>query len=270
MTMAFFRDDPNTSFEYSDPASVPEQPSNSRPIRNSVPMIREKLMVPSVDGVFPRERLRSQLDRSVKNAAATIIVGRAETGKTALAAQYIKAVTRASWYTIDAVDADWDTFQSYFRAAVMKNGIDDRASARRKLQVPGCLSPFDLFADVTAGLELAEKGWPDVLVLDGIHHLFDCSWFAEFFELLITSMPIGSHVIMLSRSKPPTPVWRLRSKQVLNVIDEKLLALSHSEAEQLLAHFNAKAPDLRLAVSDSFGRIGALIELLGAGTRRVR
>jgi len=269
MTMAFFREDPDTSFEYSGYVSQ-DTPSPTRAMPDSVPMIREKLRVPMAERVFPREWLLGLVDRSVRNAAATVVVGRAGTGKTTLAAQYVKTIKKASWYTIDAVDADWGTFQSYFRAAVMKEEAGGKGPTRRKLHVPGCSSPLDLFADVTAGLDLAGRDWPSVLVLDGIHHLFDCSWFGEFFDLLIASMPVGSHVILLSRSKPPTPIWRLRSKQVLNVIDEKLLALSQTEAEQLLTHYHAKVADVGSAVSDSFGRIGGLVEMLDTEVGRAR
>lgn len=269
MTMAFFREDPTASFEYTDYESVHQTPSASRPVPDSVPMIREKLHVPVSDSAFPREWLGKLLDRSVRNATATMIIGRAGTGKTELAAQYVSKVKGAVWYTVDSVDGEWNTFQTYFRAAVLNGETGARSSNRRKLQVPGCVSPLDLLADVTAGLELIGKDWPPILVLDGIHHLFDCSWFDDFFDLLIASMPVGSHVIMLSRSKPPTPIWRLRSKQVLNVIDEKLLALSQSEAEQLLAHYNAKVEDLESALSDSFGRIGGLMEMLGPKIPRV-
>jgi LuxR family maltose regulon positive regulatory protein len=256
MTMAFFREDPNTSFDFPDltPAIGEGIPtvSEARPI----PLIAAKLHIPEANGTLPRRWLTGVLEKSSRNSAATIIVGRAGTGKTTLAAEFVRDRSDVSWYTIDAVDGDWRTFQSYFRTAVFRDaGKTDRQT---KLNVPECGSALDLFADITAGLELRSKPWPSVLVLDGIHHLFDRPWFQDFFDYLIASTPVGSHTILLSRSKPPTPIWRLRSKQVLNVIDEKLLAFSPAEAEEFFTFHGAAGVDVEAAISESFGNAGAL------------
>jgi ATP/maltotriose-dependent transcriptional regulator MalT len=63
---------------------------------------------------------------------------------------------------------------------------------------------------------------------------------------------------MLSRSKPPTPIWRLRSKQVLNVIDEKLLAFSLAEAQEFFAFHGVSQADVAAALAESFGHAGGL------------
>ena len=256
MAMAFFREDPETSFEFPDftPAHGAEAgpASESRP----VPLITAKLQPPDTGKTLPRKWLTGLLSKSARNAAATIIVGRAGTGKTTVAADFVSAHPGAAWYTIDAVDGDWRTFQSYFRAAVFRDG--GKAEGEPVHAVPACDSALDLFADVTAGLELRSMGWPPLLVLDGIHHLFDRVWFQDFFDHLIASTPIGSHTMMLSRSKPPTPIWRLRSKQVLNVIDEKLLAFSPAEAEEFFAFHGAPETDIEAALAESFGRAGSL------------
>lgn len=256
MAMAFFREDPNTSFEFPDftPASGAgaATASEARPI----PLIAAKLRIPEIGDVLPRRWLTGVLAKSSKNSAATIIVGRAGTGKTSLAAEFAAGRSDASWYTIDAVDGDWRTFGSYFRTAMFRDA--GRAERQAKLAVPDCGTPLDLFADITAGLELRGRSWPSVVVLDGIHHLFDRPWFQDFFDYLVASTPLDSHTIMLSRSKPPTPIWRLRSKQVLNVIDEKLLAFSASEAQEFFALHGVPEDDVEAALSESFGHVGSL------------
>lgn len=256
MTMAFFREDPNTSFEFPDftPAYGAGTPtaSEARPI----PLIAAKLRIPEAIDILPRKWLAGVLEKSSRNAAATIIVGRTGTGKTTLAAEFVKDRSDVAWYTIDAVDGDWRTFQSYFRTAVFGDG--GKADRQTKLNVPECGTALDLFADITAGLELRSKTWPSTLVLDGIHHLFDRPWFQEFFDYLIASTPVGSHTILLSRSKPPTPIWRMRSKQVLNVIDEKLLAFSPAEAEEFFILHGSEGVHVEAALAESFGNAGAL------------
>ena len=256
MAMAFFREDPNTSFEFPDftPASSAgaSTASDARPI----PLIGAKLQIPETGDFLPRNWLTGVLAKSCKNSAASIVVGRAGTGKTTLAAEFAVGRPDASWYSIDAMDGDWRTFQSYFRAALFRDS--GKAERQAKLAVPDSGTPLDLFADITAGLELRGKTWPSVVVLDGIHHLFDRPWFQDFFDYLVASTPVGSHTIMLSRSKPPTPIWRLRSKQVLNVIDEKLLAFSPSEAEEFFAFYGASEVDVEAALAESFGHAGGL------------
>ena len=259
--MAFFREDPNTSFElpgFVSPQTKPAGASAPGPI----PLIKSKLQVPDANGALPRKWLTGVLEKSSQNAAATMIVGRAGTGKTTLAAEFARARRDASWYTIDAPDGDWRTFQTYFRRAIFRDGR--RAERSAKLPVPACDTPLDLFADLTAGLELRSKRWPSLMVLDGIHHLFDRPWFHEFFDLVIASTPDDSHTLMLSRSKPPTPIWRMRSKQVLNVIDEKLLAFSAAEASELFTQHGVGGVDADAAVAASFGHASALKEIIDA------
>jgi ATP/maltotriose-dependent transcriptional regulator MalT len=261
MAMAFFREDPNTSFElpgFVSPRTKPADASAAGPI----PLIKAKLQIPDTHGALPRRWLTGVLEKSAHNAAATMIVGRAGTGKTTLAAEFIQGRPDVSWYAIDAVDCDWSTFQTYFRMAIFREGRKcDRAA---KLPVPACDTPLDLFADLTAGLELRSKRWPSLLVLDSIHHLFDRPWFHELFELLIASTPVDSHTLMLSRSKPPTPIWRMRSKQVLNVIDEKLLAFSASEVSELFMRHGVDGIDVDAVLAASFGHASALHEIVNA------
>lgn len=262
MTMAFFREDPNTSFELTEFVTARDPAASSTSELSSIPLIAAKLKVPETEGVISRKWLNGVLEKSSRNAAATIIVGRAGTGKTSLAADFVRDRPGTSWYTIDAVDADWRTFKSYFLAALFREGGKlDRLS---KLAVPDCDTSLDLFADVTAGLELRSKTWPSVLVLDGIHHLFDRPWFNDFFDYLVASTPMGSHTLMLSRSKPPTPIWRMRSKQVLNVVDEKLLAFSTTEAKEFFAHHGIEGIDVENALTESFGHAGGLREIVRA------
>lgn len=257
--MAFFREDPNSSFEMPEYMSAHDFSDSGRDVQRSLPLIAAKLQTPNAGDALPRKWLTGVLEKSSRNAAATIIVGRAGTGKTTVAAEFAAGREDVSWYTIDALDSDWRTFQCYFRAAVFR-GLTGEPSA------PRCETPLDLFADVIAGLELRSKEWPSLLVLDGIHHLFDRPWFHDLFDQLVASMPAHAHALILSRSKPPTPVWRMRSKQVLNVIDEKLLAFSAAEARDFFAHHGVGGVDADAAVTVSFGHAGGLKEIARSGT----
>jgi ATP/maltotriose-dependent transcriptional regulator MalT len=91
-----------------------------------------------------------------------------------------------------------------------------------------------------------------LIVLDDIHHLFDAHWFGDFFNLLLYSLPAGSHLLMLCRSRPPGPVWRLRSKQMLDVLDERSLPLTCRKPKRFLKAWTARVR-CRHAHRDSFG-----------------
>lgn len=265
MTMAIFRDDDSEIYELvTSPAA-----SNSyeAPRSVEVPLIRTKLQIPDTAESLDRKCLVEILSRSITNSAATLLVGRAGSGKTALAANFARRLSNHSWYSIDASDAEWNTFQRYFRAA-LSGESESRREKKAVSEITFSSKPVELFADITAALELYEKEWPSLIVLDNVHHIFDCGWFEEFFAFLIASLPHTSHVILISRSKPPTPVWRLRSKQVLNVIDENALAFSAAEAVELFAKNGLNRDVAVRAQTQTFGRPADLIAFIESAAAR--
>jgi ATP/maltotriose-dependent transcriptional regulator MalT len=79
-----------------------------------------------------------------------------------------------------------------------------------------------------------------LIVLDDAHYLFDADWFGGFFSSLLYSLSPASHLLILSRGTPSLPLWRLRSKQVLGVVDEKLLAFDIEETQRLFEKFGLR------------------------------
>lgn len=265
MAMAIFREDGNDDYEFAIPTPDSEPTLTATTFSSTVPLVRSKLRTPPASERLDRELLLGLLDRSRKNAAVTMLIGRAGSGKTALATDFVTRIDGHSWYSIDSSDADWNSFQSYFRAALLNDNKRRRRSTKfgeSRSELSIISSPSELFADLTAALELRGKKWPTILVLDGIHHLYDCRWFAEFFSVFIASIPHYSHVVMLGRSKPSTPVWRMRSKQVLNVIDEKLLAFSLAETQQLFSRRGFKDEMARNVHAATFGRPAEIMAFL--------
>jgi hypothetical protein len=60
---------------------------------------------------------------------------------------------------------------------------------------------------------------------------------------------------MMCRGTPCNPLWRLRSKQVLGVIDEKVLNFNSMEAHELLSSKGFKPEIAKDIYDESFGRI---------------
>lgn len=222
----------------------------------NIPVIESKIRRPSVDGKPIQKRLMGAVKRSIRNHAGTMLVGRAGSGKTFLAANIATGVKGAAWYSLDAGDADWKVFQRYFRAVVLEK------KERNNKDVPNARMPLEFFTDVFSALERRKSKWPRLIVLDGAHHLYDSDWFRDVFDQLITSLPAASHILITSRSKPPNFLWRMRSKQMLHVFDEKLLEISLKESEELFSKNGLSRADGRTAHCDSFGRAGKLMRIL--------
>ena len=230
--------------------------------RDGFHLLTEKLGMPRFRGLVSRPRLDELLRRSIEQFPATLVSGRAGTGKTALAATFARSQDHVAWYSIEASDIEWNVFIHYFAASVLKavkskaRPIDILPTNAEPTQSSMASSLISIFAE--AETELLHE--PLLIVLDGIHCLFDAPWFGEFFSLLLSSLPEKTNLLLLCRSKPPSPLWRLRSKQQLYVIDEKLLAFTLAETVELAAKLGLRRPEAERAHAETFGRISKLIE----------
>lgn len=269
MTMALSTDDGFDTYSWSESQTSHRSSAEivSRPRAVSLPLIDAKLRLPEAKKGVPRTKLIELLERSARGHAGTLLVGRAGSGKTVVAAEFAQTIPDAAWYSIDAGDADWSIFSRYFREMVMGK----EAESGNATGEPQVRTPLEMFADLLTMLETRSREWPRLLVLDGVDHLFDTKWFTEFFAMLVASLPPYAHVLVLSRTKPPTPLWRLRSKQVINVVDEKVLAFSLSETEKLFAlHGRRTRREAAAAHKEYYGRVGKLVRFLESGTQNAK
>lgn len=220
---------------------------------DKIQLFAEKLRVPETRDYIERPRLDRLLKRSLDQAGAVLVIGRAGTGKTALAANFARAYRQAVWYRVEAADSDWRIFSSYLSKAI-------------KGCVPGTVEPsVGIFAEKLLAEPAGAGEEPRLVVLDDIHHVFDTEWFYEFFSTALGSLAPQTHFVFLSRSKPSSPLWRLRSKQALIVIDEKILAFDLMEASMFCERAGLTPTESARFYSESFGRIGKLKALVEAG-----
>ena len=77
---------------------------------------------------------------------------------------------------------------------------------------------------------------------------------------LLPLLPADVHVLITSRSMPPAPLWRLRSKQSLVVIEEEALAFTRPEAIALFESYGLSSEQASIALDHSHGRAFALDE----------
>lgn len=265
--MGLILEDDFDSTEIYSPAIRPTTAMPSKGNLDRVHILNEKLEIPDCVGLIQRPRLIEKLERSLNCFAATLISGRAGTGKTSIAAAYARTRKSAAWFTVESSDIDWNVFSSYLAASVQrvvgskKTFGDSLLGATNRS--PAAMAMF-LF-NIASQLGTAERDQRPLLVLDGIHNLFDADWFGGFFSILQPSLYETADLLLLCRSKPPYPLWRLRSKQQLDVIDEKTLAFDQSETILLLKHAGRSQAEAVRIHAETFGRVSKLLPFISRG-----
>ncbi len=194
------------------------------------------------------------------------VLGQAQTGtgKTALAADFSRNYKRAAWFSVESAENDWDVFFRYFLESFSR--ILNKKQKRQvlsEIKKNKSQTVAQYIENLLTRVELPAEEKPFLIVIDGIHNVFDAGWFSEFFTTLLYALTPDTHLVLLSRSNPPLPLWRLRSKQVLGMIDEKLLAFTLEETEELFEKFDLPAEKAAQAFGKTFGRISRLEEFIG-------
>jgi LuxR family maltose regulon positive regulatory protein len=106
--------------------------------------------------------------------------------------------------------------------------------------------------------DLEKLADPILLVVDDLHLVYDADWVIPFFQRLLGLLPAEVHALILGRGLPPAPLWRLRSKQRLCLINESMLAFSQSEAEALYARYGLDAQRANESLIKTGGRAAAI------------
>ena len=241
--------------------SKPDPAANQNRIRWEP--ISEKLEIPSPIWSVPRPRLLKLLEDSLLSCSSTIISGRAGTGKTTLAIDFAEKSTRSvAWYKVDAPE---NTATIFFRYLIhsIRTQRPDFASNSLELMIDDQKdsSNIPLLAE-TFVFEL-ERGAanPLLIVIEDLHLIFDAEWMVPFFRRLLLLLPADVHILITSRTLPPAPLWRMRSKQTLSVIDEETLAFTRDEAIRLFAQYGLNREQARIALDHARGRAAAISSL---------
>ena len=219
--------------------------SRSKPKNEKIHIFAEKLQIPQLGEYIPRSRINELLSKTLDQTGAVMITGRAGTGKTALAADYSKNYRETVWLRVESADSDWKVFSSYLTNGIKKDYTNTGVS-----DVPFFVE--NIFSEET------NQQHPRLIVFDDVHNVFDAEWFNDFFQTSLYSHTPETHLIFLSRSKPAFPLWRLRSKQVLSVIDEKVMAFDRRETELFCKKYGLSARETARIYKESYGRIGKL------------
>jgi ATP/maltotriose-dependent transcriptional regulator MalT len=222
-------------------------------------VIHDKITVPRQNPRVSRPRLLKMLGEGLDSCAATIITGRAGAGKTLLAKDFVRGCgRRTAWYTVETPDNELPIFFRYLVESVSRQ----RPGFGREVlaHFSGATGLEDLPTLAEAFLyELQEcRGEPLLMVVDDLHLIYDAEWVVPFFRRLLPLLPTEAHMLVIGRSLPPTPVWRMRSKQTLCLVEEAALAFTPQEAADLFASYGLAGRDARAALEQSQGRAATL------------
>ena len=199
-------------------------------------LVLDKINVPQEVPRVSRARLLAVLEESMECCNSSVVSGRAGTGKTLLATDFARrAGRRIAWYKVDSADADLQVFMQYLVAAVR---AQHPGFGRKTLALlPTTRTPAEaalLAESFVYEMTMLEASEPLLVVIDDLHLVYDADWFVPFFHRLLPLLPAEAHILLLGRTLPPAPLWRLRSKQTLRVIDEAALLFTQTEAAELL------------------------------------
>lgn len=225
-------------------------------------LITDKIAQPTRRPRISRSRLLKSLEQSLGAGASTIISGRAGTGKSMLALDFAdRCGRRVAWYKVDAPDSDPRIFFDYLVGSIRERRPGFGAKVLRTLVESADFERIDALAEAFI-YELGDSDKQNALliVIEDLHLVCDSEWLVPFFTRLLPLLPADVHVLITSRSMPPAPLWRLRSKQSLVVIEEEALAFTRPEAIALFESYGLSSDQARIALDHSHGRAAALDE----------
>jgi LuxR family maltose regulon positive regulatory protein len=200
------------------------------------------------------------LEQSMNAGTATVISGRAGAGKTALAVDFAHSCRRSvAWYKVDAPESDPQLFFHYLIRSIQKQRPE---FGTRSLKVLIETTGLDLIDWLTEAFvfELAEgeSASPLLVVIEDLHLVCDSDWLMLFCGRLLPLLPSEVHFLITSRSLPPAPLWRMRSKQSLVVVDEATLSFTRAEAIELFETYGLPAEQANIALDHAHGRAASL------------
>jgi len=227
--------------------------------RHEDQLIHEKITVTNGGPRTSRQRLLKLLSDNLSTYNATVISGRAGTGKTNLTADFARHAKRpVCWYKVDAADGEFSVFCRYLAATLRLQcpWLD----GYRLLKITESVESdrAELLAEALVFQLTEHRTEPLLVVIEDLHLVYDADWVMPFFHRLLPLLPSEVHLIITCRSLPPTPLWRLRSKQMLRVIEEAELAFNFEETLQLFQTYGLSEEHARIALRETNGRAAAV------------
>jgi LuxR family maltose regulon positive regulatory protein len=208
----------------------------------STPVLATKLFAPlRRSRLVARPRLLEQLDTTLDAShRLTLLSAPAGFGKTTVLSDWLsdldhrQASTRAAWLSLDDADNDLTRFMSHLIAALHGVGIDVDSAVLEQQRTSISDALTVLVNDVARAAGHA-PGTTWIQVLDD-YHVIEASDAHETVVFLLDHLPPQLHLVVATRSDPPFPLARLRSRGQLTELRASDLRLTPAEALEFLNH----------------------------------
>ena len=206
-------------------------------------MLATKLFAPSRrERLVARSRLIEELDASlVDDHRLTLVSAPAGFGKTTLVSDWIDSLAQrrtnmgAAWLSLDSGDNDLARLLHHLAAALNRCGLDiDLAGMESQDSLDGTVILTELVNEIVrAGEQAPEMHW--LVVLDD-YHVIEAAAVHEAVNFLLENLPRQLHLAVATRSDPPLPLARLRSRGQLVELRAADLRFTSLEAREFLNH----------------------------------
>jgi LuxR family transcriptional regulator, maltose regulon positive regulatory protein len=222
-------------------------------------LVHDKITVPTQKPRTSRPRLLDLLTDNLTNYTATIVNGRAGTGKTTLSAEFARRATRpVCWYKVDAADAELSVFCRYLTSTLRLQRPTLNCDRLMEMTESVESDRAEVLAESFVFQLAEQREEPLLVIIEDLHLIYDADWVVPFFHRLLPLLPADVHLIITCRSLPPAPLWRLRSKQMLRVIEETELAFTLEETSRLFETYGLSEEHARIALRETNGRAAAI------------
>lgn len=204
-------------------------------------MLATKLFTPTPRRqLVARPRLVEQLDSSLDAShRLTVVSAPAGFGKTTLLSDWLtrrdpsQTPTRVAWFSLDDGDNDLPRFLTHVVAALQGVGLEVDVGVLESMDAASTSAALTaLVNDVArAGEDAPETQW--ILVLDDYHAIVAPA-VHEAVTFLLDYLPAQLHLVVATRSDPPLPLARLRSRGQLTEVRAADLRFTGTEARDFL------------------------------------
>lgn len=183
---------------------------SSEPLQTNLHILKTKLLIPELRAeIVHRTRLTERIEAGA-HGPLTLISAPAGFGKTTLLVEWLRQTARpAVWLSLDPQENDTSRFFNYFTDAI--NTLYPEVS-KEILDLVYSMKSFsaeDLLTLLINQVAAAEKEF--TVILDDYHVIENPDIHAGV-TFFIEHMPPNFHLLIASRTQPPLPAARLRSR----------------------------------------------------------
>ena len=207
----------------------------------STPVLATKLFAPARrPQLVARPRLTGQLDTTLDAGhRLTLVSAPPGFGKTTALSDWLAHLaqqrphTRVGWLSLDEADNDLTRLMTHLVASLNSVGLGVDIAVLESLHTASISAAMTAVVnDVTRAAELA-TGEEWVLVLDD-YHAISAPDVHEAMAFLLDYLPDRLHLVMATRSDPPLPLARLRSRGQLTELRGADLRFTPAESQEFL------------------------------------